>query len=403
MIVKKELSFPFLPYAKQSINESDREAVAQALSDSVITRGERVEEFEAAMASYCGARYAVAFNSGSSALSAAYFATEISSFDRVISTPNTFIATIGGAFQHKASIQFIDIDRKTGNMDLVNIKKKIDDPLTRGRVCLVPVHFSGIAMDMQALDRLVSNPNTIVIEDAAHALGSVYPDGQRVGCCAWSHLAVLSFHPAKTLTTGEGGMVLTNDAHFYHRLQRYRNNGIEKDPLFLHHPAAEPGYYEVQAITGNFNFTDFQAALGLSQLTRLDHFIARRRHLMKVYREKLKNLEHVQLLTSEFDKRTAFHLCVVQIDFDAYGTTRETVMNHLKARGIGTQVHYIPLYRHPVLHKNIEEMAINYPEMERYYQQTLTLPLYYDLSEEDVKRVCRDLVRVLKNTRSSRS
>lgn len=390
MIGKKELSFPFLPYAKQSITSSDIEAAASALKHPVITRGELVEEFERAVADYCEARYAVAFNSGTSALAAAYFAAEISAFDRVISTPNTFVATVGEAFRQGAQVHFVDIDRKTGSMHLARLKEKLAYQATRGRTIIVPVHFAGIAMDMQQFDQLIRNADTIVIEDAAHAFGSLYPDGQKVGSCAWSHLTVFSFHPAKTITTGEGGMVLTNDAYLHHRLQLYRNNGIERDPARLEH-LPFPGYYEVQAVTGNFNFTDFQAALGLSQLKRLDDFITRRRRLMKVYREKLKNLVHVKLLTSESDPQTAFHLCAVQVDFEACNTTREKVMNRLKERGIGTQVHYIPVYQHPFFQKLKGDISEEFPEMGSYYQQALTLPLYYDLSEEDVKRICREL------------
>lgn len=385
---------PFLPYARQSIQESDRQAVVNALKGDVITRGVYVETFEKAVADYCGAKYAVAFNSASSALMGTYFAAKVSPYDRVISSPNTFIATVGGALHHQADLQFSDIDRQTGNLDLDQLKEKMRFYSTRGRLILVPVHFAGIALDMQALDQLVEHPDVVIIEDAAHALGSHYPDGQKVGCCAWSHMTVFSFHPAKTLTTGEGGMVLTNKEELYHRLQLYRNNGIEREAPYLE-KAAAPGYYEVQAITGNFNFTDFQAALGLSQLERLETFISQRRQLMKKYREQLQSISSIRLFTHAFDQQTAFHLCVVQIDFKAHGKTREAVMNQLKERGIGTQVHYIPLYHHPIIQRKKGDQSLYFPEMEGYYAQTLSLPLYYDLQETEVERVCQELLTVL--------
>lgn len=384
----------FLPYAKQSIQEEDRLAVAEALKGEVITRGALVKQFEETVAVYCGARYAVAFNSGTSALMAAYFAIHLQSADRVISTPNTFIATIGTPLRLGASLSFADIDRHTGNLDLGQLDSLLATPHTRGRYCLVPTHFAGIAVDMQALERCIQSPDVVVIEDAAHAIGSVYPSGEKVGSCAYSQLTIFSFHPAKTLTTGEGGMVTTNDEALYHRLLLYRDNGIERDEPYLNRSPA-PGYYEVQAITGNFHLTSFQAALGLSQFNRLGDFIAKRRLLVKHYRKLLKDIPHLHLFTDRFDEQTAFHLLVVQIDFEAYQTTRERVMKALHAKGIGTQVHYIPLYHHPVFARQGKEWATLLPETEAYYAQALSLPLYFDLTERDVERVCDTLKAIL--------
>lgn len=384
----------FLPYAHQSINDSDREAVVKALESEIITRGEYVTAFEKEIAEYCGAKYAVAFNSASSGLNAAFFAANVSSSDRIISSPNTFIATIGGGITRGGQLQLVDIDRSTGNLDLDQLNKILDYPSTRGKPVIVPIHFSGIAVDMKALSHLIRHPDAIVIEDAAHAIGSVYPDGQKVGSCAWSQMTVFSFHPAKTITTGEGGIVTTNNSDLYHRLCLFRQNGIEREKPYLEGDPA-PGYYEVQALTGNFHLTDFQAALGSSQLSRINSFIKKRRKLVKCYREQLKDLEGVTVFTDRYDEKTAFHLFVVQIDFDTYGITRDKVMEVLQERGIGTQVHYIPLYRHPSLRKKNSDFSEQFPETEAYYAQTLTLPLYYDLKEEDVVRVCRELKTII--------
>lgn len=388
------MSHPFIPYAKQSIDDADILAVGQALQGSVITRGPTVEAFEEAIASYCGAKYAVAFNSGTTALIAACHAAGITSNDRLLTTPNTFIATAGAGIHYRATPVFIDIDRTTGNIDLNLLELNLNQASSRGRTVVMPVHFAGIPVDMELLDSMIRNPETLVIEDAAHAFGSTYKDGQRVGCCAWSQMTMFSFHPAKTITTGEGGAITTNDDDLFHRLRRFRNNGIEREAGRLVGKAA-PWYYEVQEITNNYNFTDFQAALGLSQMGRLDAFIEKRRALVRRYREQLRECPHVLLFTDQYDERTAFHLFVAQIDFAALRTTRELVMKKLQEKGIGTQVHYIPLYRHPVFQKTAGDIGEYFPEMEGYYAQALSLPLYYELTVEDVDRIVIELKSAL--------
>jgi UDP-4-amino-4,6-dideoxy-L-N-acetyl-beta-L-altrosamine transaminase len=388
------MSTSYLPYAKQSIQEDDIQAVAKALKEEWITRGPLVEEFEKAIADYCQVPYAVAFNSGTAALMAAYFAARLTPFDRVISTPNTFIATVGAAVQLGIRPNLIDIDRSTGNIDISQLEPHLHFRLTRGRPFIVPVHFSGLAVDMAKLNRHICHPETIIIEDAAHALGSSYPSGEKVGSCPFSQMTIFSFHPAKTLTTGEGGMVTTQDPELYHRLQLFRNNGIERAAPYLSRPAAL-GYYEVHAITGNFNVTSFQAALGLSQLKRLDKFITKRKKLVQRYRQHLKEVPHLTLFTDQQDACTAFHLFVAQIDFKALGKSREKVMKALDEKGIGSQIHYIPLYHHPVFHCDIWSEKPKYPNMEIYYEQALSLPLYYDLTEKEVDRVCQELLSIL--------
>jgi UDP-4-amino-4,6-dideoxy-N-acetyl-beta-L-altrosamine transaminase len=384
----------FIPYGRQSIDSSDVLAVSEAMAGKIITRGVHVEAFEDNIAKYCGAEFGVAFNSATSALMAACHVAELGAHDRVITTPNTFVASVGAAIHCGATPVFVDIDRSTGNCNLEQIEHNINHPLSRGKNVFIPVHFSGIAVDMAETYALIRNPDTIVIEDAAHALGSTYPDGKRVGCCAWSHMTVFSFHPVKTITSGEGGMVTTNDPDLYHRLKRYRNNGIERDPKHMEDNPG-PWFYEVQEITGNYNFTEIQAALGLSQLKRLNKFVEKRRKLMGIYREAFKDSPYIRMLSSDFDKDTAYHLCVVQINFDAYGKEKKEVMDQLQDRGIGSQVHYIPVYRHPVFTKKMGDVASYFPQMEAYYQQALTLPLFYDLKEETVPRIVGALLEIL--------
>jgi UDP-4-amino-4,6-dideoxy-L-N-acetyl-beta-L-altrosamine transaminase len=383
------MSDKFIPYALQSISKEDIESVQHALSQPIITRGPLVETFEKEVAAYCEAQYAVAFNSGTAALMAAYFAAEAGPHDRVITSPNSFIATIGPGIQLGATPIFIDIDRKTGNMNLEQTILNVNHPQSKGKTIVVPVHFGGIAFDVQSLDAVIANHRTLVIEDAAHAIGSCYKDGSKVGSCQWSQMTIFSFHPAKTMTTGEGGIVTTNDPNLCERLKLYRANGLEKEKCRESGPF--PGYYEVECLSGNYHFNEMQAALGLSQLKRLEQFVEKRKRLIDTYRKQLESFEHVKLMCPAEDLGVAYHLCVAQIDFAAYQTTRKAVMEQLHEAGIGTQVHYIPLYRHPFFTKRAGDISEYFPEMEAYYAQALSLPLYYDLTEDDVNKVVESL------------
>lgn len=372
-----------LPYGSPSISDEDRKAVLEALESTTLTRGPRTEAFEAALAKYVGAEYAVSFNSGSTALAASYFAGGVSSKDRVLTTPNTFIATVGPAMQQGAQPVFIDIDRKSGNFQQDQAELNLSYPSLSGKLFVAPVHFAGIAVDMAALSQKIQATNVIVIEDAAHALGSQYPDGQMVGCCANSDMTIFSFHPVKTISTGEGGMVTTNDPEMARRLKLYRNNGIVRDLPEM----KGPWEYQVRELTGNYHITEIQAALGTSQLARIDQFIEKRRSLVQRYRTHLEGVANIRLFDAAYDERTAYHLFVVQIDFEKLKMTKERAMERLKAKGIGTQYHYIPLYRHPAVSRITGDIEEYFPEMEAYFKQALSLPLYYDLTIEEVDRI----------------
>jgi UDP-4-amino-4,6-dideoxy-N-acetyl-beta-L-altrosamine transaminase len=384
----------FLPYGKHSINADDIKEVANVLESDFITRGPKVEEFEQTIASYCGAKHAVAFQNGTAALMGACHAAEMGAYDRLITTPNTFVATVGAGVICRSTPVFVDIDLDTGNMNLDQVEYTLGMESTRGKDVVIPVHFSGISVDMRRLNRMLKNPNSLIIEDAAHALGSKHPDGTIVGSCAYSQMTVFSFHPVKNITSGEGGMVTTNDDALFHRLKRFRNNGIEREPQYLNRPSA-PWYYEVQEITGNYNFTDIHAALGLSQFKRLDKIVEKRRSLVVAYRDLLRNFSGIRMLTDKYDGNTAFHLLVLQIDFDAFGTSRTEVMLKLKDEGIGSQLHYIPLYRHPIFKQKMGDISEYFPNMEKYYSQALSLPLFYDMELADVERVVNTLKQVL--------
>lgn len=384
----------FLPYGKQSVTNEDMSEVAKVLESEWLTRGPVVEEFEREVAEYCGAKYAVAFPNGTSALMGACHAAQMGPYDRLITTPNTFVATVGAGISSKSTPVFVDIDLETGNLNLEQVKYTLDKQSTRGKDVIIPVHFSGISVDMKSLERMIKNPNTIVIEDAAHAIGSKHPDGPRVGSCEYSDMTMFSFHPLKNITSGEGGMITTNNPDFDHRLRRFRNNGIERDSEFIEGTAA-PWYYEVKEITGNYNFTDIHAALGLSQLRRLDEIASKRRSLVAAYRNHLKDEVGIRLFTEQFDEITAFHLFVVQIDFEFFNTSRTEVMKELMSENIGSQLHYIPVYRHPFFTQNNGDISEYFPNMEKYYSQALSLPLFYDMEIDDVERVINTLMKIL--------
>lgn len=389
------MSSAFIPYARQSIDSSDITAVSESLKNEMITRGPLVEQFEKAVAEYCGAKYAVAFSSASTALLGAYQAAQTNQRDRIICTPNTFVTSVSSGLYANATPTFVDIDLDNGAFNIDHVLYTLEKPSTQGKSIIVPVHFAGIAVDMQRLDDNLQDPNTIIIEDAAHAIGSRYKDGQRVGSCAWSHMTVFSFHPAKTMTTGEGGIVTTNDDELYNRLKCMRNSGIERQPERME-AAPKPWYYEVQELSSNFNMTEFQAALGISQLNRLDSFVEKRRQLTAVYRERLGSCRHIRLFNPSYDVDTCYHLFVAQINFAVCKTTREQVMRALHSEGIGTQVHYIPVYRHPYMQKICGQIEAYFPAMEEYYAKALTLPLYFDLTSEQVHKICDRLLKILK-------
>lgn len=388
------MSDKFLPYAKQEITSADMQAVQESLSQDLITRGPRVQEFEESLAKKVDAKWAVVFTSATTALYSAFQAAQVSSYDRFITTPNSFVATPAAGMRLGAKPLFVDIDRITGNMSLEKLKEVVQQPLSRGRLVIAPVHFSGIAMDMQALDRQIVNPNCLIIEDAAHAIGSSYPDGSLVGSCSYSHMTVFSFHAIKTITCGEGGAVTTNDDEFYRKLLLLRNSGIQRDQKYLEGKAA-PWYYEVQEISANFHMTEMQAALGSSQLKRLDKMSQIRRKLVVRYREQLSEISEIKLFDARHDSRTTNHLMIAQIDFEKLKTSRTEVMQTLKDKNIGTQYHYVPLYRMPAIKRLVGDIAEQFPEMESYYKQALSLPLYVGLTERDVDYICDSLKKVL--------
>lgn len=396
-----------IPYGRQCIDENDIQAVVSLIRSERITQGPKVEEFEKVLAEYCGAKYAVAVNSGTSALHIACLAAEVKEGDEVVTSPNTFVASANCAIYCAAKPVFADIDPKTYNVATEEIKKKI----TTRTSAVIPVHFAGQSCDMKSIHKVIKNEEKkfnkkiFVIEDASHALGSLYKD-KHVGSCVFSDMTVLSFHPVKHITTGEGGAVLTNDEMLYKKLKRLRSHGITNNPkefVYKYHAfvnpqsvienpqSVNPWYYEQVDLGYNYRITDIQCALGLSQLKKLHDFSNRRREIVDMYNDAFSNIESIQTPFESKDCNSNFHLYVLLIDFDQMGIKRSQFMNELKKKGILTQVHYIPVNTQPYYQEKFGTGWGDCPNAEEYYQKCISIPLFPSMTNNDVERVINSI------------
>lgn len=370
-----------IPYATQWIDEDDIKAVCQALNLPYLTQGPLVQEFEEKVAAYCGAKYAVALNSGTSALHAACFVANISAGDEVITSPITFVASANCVLYCGGKPVFADVQTNTINIDPAEIEKKI----TSKTKAIIPVHFAGYPCDMVEINNVARKHNLIIIEDAAHALGAEY-QGAKIGSCQYSDMTVLSFHAVKHITTGEGGMVLTNDEKLYQKLIMFRTHGITRDPLLLESQDKGLWYYEMQELGFNYRITDFQCALGISQFTKLDSFVHRRREIVVQYNQAFENLAGITTLVEKKDRKSSWHIYPIQVKGD-----RKSIFNKLRANGIGVNVHYLPVYLQPYYRK-LGYTIGECPEAEKYYERAITLPLYPKMTDDEVRKVV-DLVK----------
>lgn len=399
---------PFLPYGRQDVDQADIDAVTAVLRGDWLTQGPAVEAFERALCERTGAAHAVSCANGTAALHLATLALGLGPGDAVVVPAVTFLATANAARYVGAEVAFADVDPATGLMGPEQAEAAMERAKRAGwRVrALAPVHFAGQTADMAGLGALAARHGLAVIEDACHAIGSVdlMPDGRAlpVGSGAFGTLTAFSFHPVKTIAAGEGGAVTTNDPDLAARLRRFRNHGMERDPAgfedreaaFDESGSANPWYYEMAEPGFNYRLTDIHSALALSQLTRLDAFVERRRHLMDLYAERLAPLAPLVRPAVRVPWcRPAWHLCAVRIDFAAAGRTRARVMADLRARGIGTQVHYIPVHRQPYWRKRYGDLAL--PGADAHYTQTLSLPLFPAMADADVDRVAGALAETL--------
>lgn len=392
----------FLPYGQHWLDEEDVQAVVQVLRHGRLTQGDQVEKFEQAVASFTGARFAVAVSSGTAALHLACLALELGQGDVVITSANTFVASANCALYVGARPLFVDIERDTFNLSPQLLEKRLaalaGEPEQRPRrIAIIPVHFAGQPCDMAAIRRLAARHGCFVIEDACHALGATYlADGRelRVGACAHSDMAVFSFHPVKAVTTGEGGVITTNDAGLWQRLRRLQEHGLVRESeqwqngeMGFVGGTPNPWYYEMQSLGYNYRITDIQSALGLSQLAKLERFVERRRAIARQYDRAFRGSGWLCPPRVREGVRSAYHLYPLQIDFSALGRGRAQVMQALRERGVGTQVHYIPVPLQPYYREHFGYQHGDFPHAEAYYQQALSIPIFPKMTDEDVGTV----------------
>lgn len=388
-----------LGYGRQSIDRSDVDAVVAVLGSDFLTQGPTIDKFEAALAERVGARHAIAVTSGTAALHIACLAAGIGRGDSGLTSAVTFAASSNCLLYAGADAAFVDIDSDGLGMAPRALERALQD---RADVkAVVSVHLAGLAQDAAAIRALAKQ--RIVIEDACHAVGGQYDCGKPVGCGAYSDMCVFSFHPVKTITSGEGGAVVTNDDDLARRLRMLRSHGIERDAShFVGGDAREggevkPWLYEQHLLGFNYRMTDIQAALGFSQLNKLERFLTRRRAIAQRYDEAFAKLPHVKLPQSAAAQRarSGHHLYIALFDFAGLRVTRTAFMQKLREQGVGSQVHYIPVYRQPYYVKRYGFDPALFPVSEAYYARCLSLPFYPDLTDEDVAHVITTITRMV--------
>ena len=375
-----------IPYGRQSISEEDIEAVVEVLKSDFLTQGPAVPAFEEAVASLCGAEHGVATNSATSALHIACLALGVGPGDSVWTSPLTFVASANAALYCGADVDFVDVDERTYNMCPIRLEEKLDRAAEAGALpkVIIPVHLAGQSCDMTAIHAAASRHGVRIIEDASHAIGGGYRL-KPVGTCEFSDIAIFSFHPVKIVTTGEGGMAMTNDTGLAESMRLDRTHGITRDPAQLQHEDVGPWYYEQQRLGFNYRMTDICAALGLSQLTRIEEFIARRREIAGAYDAAFADLP-VKTPWQHPETASAWHLYVIRIDRHRTSRSHREVFDALREAGIGANLHYIPVYRQPY-YRELGFGQGHCPNAEAYYAEAISLPMYFGLSDEEQQQV----------------
>ena len=372
-----------LPYGHQWVDDEDIAAVVGVLKGDWITQGPKIEEFETKVAEYCEAKYAVAVSSGTAALHAACAVAGISEGDEAITTPITFAATANAIVYCGGKPVFADIKEDTLNINPGEIRKK----LSLRTKALLPVDFAGHPTDLDDIIAIAKERKLIVIEDACHALGAEYK-GRKIGNLA--DMTIFSFHPVKHITTGEGGMVLTDNEEFYRKLKVFRHHGIIKDDL-----GKGPWYYEIHSPGHNFRITDFQCALGISQLKKLDGFTRRRREIAARYNEAFAEIDELIKPTELAHVKAGYHIYVIQLRTAKLKVGRKEVFEALRAENVGVNVHYIPLHLQPFYQREFGYKRGDYPGAERYYERAITLPIFPKMSDGDVRDVIEAVQKVI--------
>ncbi len=377
-----------IPYGRQDINDEDIQAVVDVLKSDYITQGPKVPEFEKTLAAYCGVKYGVAANSATSALHIACLALGLGQGDLLWTSPITFVASANCALYCGAEVDFVDIDSKTYNISVSALKAKLEMAEKNGRLpkIVIPVHLAGQSCEMAEIHKLSQRYGFKIIEDASHAIGGKYLE-QPVGNCRFSDITIFSFHPVKIITTAEGGMAMTNDPELNHKMNLLRSHGITREPQFMKGETEGPWYYQQIDLGYNYRMTEMQAALGTSQMKRLDQFILARHSVASFYNSKLAGLP-LQLPYQHPDTHSAYHLYPLKFDCKVIGKNRLQIFNELRQQGIGVNVHYIPVNKQPY-HRDAD-----CPVSQDYYENSLSIPMYSSLTEEQLNQVIVAVRRV---------
>lgn len=375
-----------IPYGRQWIDEDDISAVAKVLQSDWLTQGPDIEEFEREIAEYVGAKYAVAFSSGTSALHGAMFAAGIGPGDEIITSPITFVATSNSAIYLGARPRFVDIDLKTYCIDTA----KIEEAITPNTKVIAPVDLAGYPVNIETIMEIARRHNVVVVEDSAHALGAKR-NGKMVGTEA--DMSLFSFHPVKHITTGEGGAITTDNEEFYKKMKIFVTHGITKDPALLQRNDG-PWYYEMQELGFNYRLTDFQCALGLSQLKKIESFLDRRNEIASMYDEAFKDVKGLVIppKPEQYSSRHAYHLYPILLT----RTDRKEAYIKLREKGIFAQVHYIPVHLQPYYRNNYGFKKGGYPNAEYYYEHELSIPMYPKMSDEEVNYIIQSIKSLTK-------
>lgn len=383
-----------IPYGKQDINSDDIEAVVDVLKSDFLTQGPKVPSFEQSIAKFAGAKYSCAVNSATSALHIACLALGLGKGDELWTSPITFVASANCAMYCGAQINFIDIDPKTYNLCPKKLETRLAEAKKLGKLpkVVVAVHLCGQSCDMQKIHKLSKIYGFKIIEDASHAVGGKYLD-YKIGSCRYSDITVFSFHPVKIITTAEGGIALTNDKNLHYKMTLLRTHGITRDEKRMQGDTDGPWYYEQIELGFNYRMTDLQAALGLSQVNRLEEFVTTRNKLAARYDNKLKSLP----LTLPFQSKntySSFHLYVVRLDLENIQKSHKQVFKELRDKGIGVNLHYIPVHMHPYYQSKGFKFG-DFPEAEKYYSEAISIPIFYGLKNNEQDRVVNAITEVI--------
>lgn len=383
-----------IPYGRQDISQADIDAVIDVLRSDYLTQGPIVPAFESAVATYCKARYAVAVNSATSALHLACMALGVGRGDIVWTSPITFVASANCALYCGASVDFVDIDPRTYNLSVERLEEKLINAQKTGTLpkVIIPVHLCGQSCEMAAIHKLSRQYGFKIIEDASHAIGGKYKN-EPIGCGHFSDITVFSFHPVKIITTAEGGMALTNSEELARKMVILRSHGITRDEDHMTHKSHGPWYYQQIDLGYNYRMTELQAALGLSQMNRLDAFVARRHKLVNFYNQKLVELP-LTLPWQCPDSYSSFHLYVIRLQVKNNKKIHSHVLKSLRELGIGVNVHYIPVHTQPY-YERLGFMRGDFPQSELYYEEAISLPMFQTLAEEQQHYVVYALTKVL--------